>query len=322
MGDLAAAEGDDFLGGRALARAQLDPGAEFFAVFRIGHANDLHVLDLGMAEQKLLDLAGIDVLAAAYDHVLDAPDDVAIAFRVDGGEVAGVHPALAVDGFGGLLLVVPIAQHHRIAARAEFAGLAARNRGAFGVDDLDLEVRLHAPHGGDAAFDRIVGGGLEAHRARLGHAVADADFTRMHALDHLAHDLDRAGRAGHDAGAEAGEIEALELGMLQFGDEHGRHAVQAGAALGLDCAQHGERVEAFGGIDHGRAVHGAGQIAHHHVEAMIERHGNAEAVAFTQAHGEADEIGVVEDVAVGERGALGQAGGAAGELDVDPLVAV
>src|SRR5512145_2320754 len=49
-------------------------------------------------------------------------------------------------------------------------------------------------------------------------------------------------------------------------------------------------------------VRSAGEIAHHHAEAMIKRHRNQQPVAFAQAHGEADEIGVVEDVAVGERG--------------------
>ena len=48
------------------------------------------------------------------------------------------------------------------------------------------------------------------------------------------HQLDRAGRARHDAFAQAGEIEAVELGMLQFGDEHGGHAVERGGAFVVD----------------------------------------------------------------------------------------
>ena len=30
------------------------------------------------------------------------------------------------------------------------------------------------------------------------------------------------------------QVEALEFGMAELGDEHGRHAVERGAALGLD----------------------------------------------------------------------------------------
>ena len=102
------------------------------------------------------------------------------------------------------------------------------------VDDLDLEMRLDAPDRRDAPLDRIVAGALEADRARLGHAVGDRHLAHVHLVDHLPHHLDRAGRAGHDAGPQRGEIEAVEFRMLEHGDEHGRHAVERGAALGLD----------------------------------------------------------------------------------------
>jgi hypothetical protein len=78
-----------------LAGLEHDPGADLLAVLRVGHAEHLHVLHLGVAVQEFLDLARVDVLAAADQHVLDAADDVAIALGVDGGQVAGVHPAVA-----------------------------------------------------------------------------------------------------------------------------------------------------------------------------------------------------------------------------------
>ena len=63
----------------------------------------------------------------------------------------------------------------------------------------------------------------------------------------------------------------------------------------------------------------AGEIAHHHAEAVVEGHGDTEPVALPQADGAADEEAVVEDVPVRQRRALGQARGAAGELDVDRI---
>src|SRR5579883_219269 len=93
VGDLALTELLDLLRRGALALAQLDPGADLLAVLRIGHADHLHVLHLGMAVQELLDLAGIDVLAAADDHVLQPADDVDVAFGIHRREVAGMHPA-------------------------------------------------------------------------------------------------------------------------------------------------------------------------------------------------------------------------------------
>src|SRR5689334_17121514 len=59
VGDLALAELADLLGRRGLAGMQLDPGTDLLAVARIGHADHLHVLDLGMPIQELLDLARI-----------------------------------------------------------------------------------------------------------------------------------------------------------------------------------------------------------------------------------------------------------------------
>ena len=53
---------------------------------------------------------------------------------------------------------------------------------------------------------------------------------------------------------------------------------------------------------------------------MIQRHRNADAVLFGQAHGAADEIAVVENIVVRQRHALGRARGAAGELDIDGIV--
>ena len=39
------------------------------------------------------------------------------------------------------------------------------------------------------------------------------------------------------------EVEAVELGVVELGDEHGRHAVERGAALLLDRLQDGQRIE-------------------------------------------------------------------------------
>ena len=45
-----------------------------------------------------------------------------------------------------------------------------------------------------------------------------------------------------------------KLRMIEFGDEHGRHAVERGAFLPLDGLQRHQRIKAFAGIDHGGAA--------------------------------------------------------------------
>src|ERR1700683_3934992 len=146
--DLPLAEAADLVGRQRLAGSRPDPGAEFLAIAMVGDAEDLHVLDLGMAVEEFLDLARVKVFAAADHHVLDAADDVAIALLVDHGEIAGMHPAAGVQYVGGFFRLVPIAQHHAVAAGAQFTAFAARHDAAFEIDDLDLDMRMNAPDRG------------------------------------------------------------------------------------------------------------------------------------------------------------------------------
>jgi hypothetical protein len=81
------------------ARPRPDPGHHLLPVFRsLGTPITCASCTPGWRVQELLDLARVDVLAAADDHVLDAPDDVDVALVVHRREVAGVHPAGGVDG--------------------------------------------------------------------------------------------------------------------------------------------------------------------------------------------------------------------------------
>ncbi len=111
-----------------------------------------------------------------------------------------------------------------------------------------------------------------------------------------------------------------EFRMIEFRDEHGRHAVQRGAALLGDGFQRDQRIETLAGKYHAGAVGDRREIAQHHAEAVIERHRDAEAILGREPHRLADEEAVVEDVVMRQRRAFGKAGGARGELDIDRLV--
>ena len=101
-----------------------------------------------MGVQEFLDLARIDVLAAADNHVLDAPDDVDVALVVHGRQVPSVHPARGIDGLTGRFGIVPVTEHDAVAARAQLARLTARqNLTALGVNDLDLDVGVNPTDG-------------------------------------------------------------------------------------------------------------------------------------------------------------------------------
>src|SRR2546421_8419665 len=201
VGDLAPAELPELLrcGGGVLPEP--DPGHDLFAVLGVGNANDLYVAHVGVRVEELLDLARVDVLASANDHVLDPADDVDVAVLVHGGQVAGVHPAPAVHGLRRPFRLLLVAEHDRVAAGEQFARLPPGRRGAAaGIGDLDLDVGVDPPDARNPLVQLVVRSGLGRHRRCLGHAVTDGDLGHVHGRYDLLHDLDGAGRSGHDPG--------------------------------------------------------------------------------------------------------------------------
>ena len=97
----------------------------------------------------------------------------------------------------------------------------------------------------------------------------------MHVRLYLLHDFDGAGRAGHHAGSQSGQIEVAEVLQAELGYEHGGHSVQGGAAFGLNGRKDGCRLEGLAGENHRRAVREAAKDAHDHAEAVIQRDRNA-----------------------------------------------
>src|SRR5258708_21557625 len=70
-GDLALAPRGELLARLCRPLAQLDPGHYLFAVLLVRDPDHLHVHDVRVRVEELFDLAGVDVLAAADEHVLD-----------------------------------------------------------------------------------------------------------------------------------------------------------------------------------------------------------------------------------------------------------
>ena len=118
-----------------------------------------------MRVEELLNLARINIFATSDNHVLDPPDDVEIAVVVHHRQIARVHPAGRVDGFMRGRVVVPVTEHDRVAARAEFARSPSGHQPAgVGVDDLDLDVWVRRSNGGHSLLQRVVGVALGGDR--------------------------------------------------------------------------------------------------------------------------------------------------------------
>ena len=301
---------------------EYDECADLFAVFARRHRRHLHVFDLGHFVEEFLYFAGIDVFAAAYDHVFYATGDFEIAFGCFHAQVAGVEIAVAVDDFGGGFGHFVIPFHDVVAFAAHFALYADGTLfEGFGVDDFHVDFGQGASYGGGAHFHRVVHAALSHAGRSFGKSVHAGDFGHVHFIHDFAHQPFGAERACHDAGAQRREVEHGEHRVVELGDEHRGHAVEGGAPLAVYGGEHHEGVEFF---EH----HGAGAVgddchdAQHDAEAVEQGHGQAHAVLFGELHALSDAVAVVGDVVVGEHDAFGKSRRAGGVLHIHHLVAI
>ena len=112
----------------------------------------------------------------------------------------------------------------------------------------------------------------------------------------------------------------LELLVFQLGDEHGGHAVKHRAALSGDRFERRAGVKALGRQHHRGAMGDGAERAQHHAETVIHRHRNADPVGLGQAHVLGDQMGVVDDIMMGQRRRFRGTGRARRELNIDGIV--
>ena len=274
-----------------------------------------------MGVEKLLDFAGIDVLTAPDDHILHSAGDPAVILFVQGCQIPGVQPALRVDCLPGCPRIPVIAVHHQVAASAQLPGISPGDHlSRIGIDDLDFGMGQGPAHRRDPGLQRIAYPGLGDDRGTLGESIGDGDLPTVHFLNHLFHQLDGTGRAGHDSGPQGAEIDAGEVGVFQLPNEHGRHPVDSGASFFFDRLQRGPGIEGLVGNDHGGSMNGTGHVSQHHPEAVVEGHRNADTIPAGEPHPLTHQQCVVDDVAVGQHGPLGIPRGSGGVLDVDRVI--
>ena len=270
-----------------------------------------------MSVDEVLDFLGVNVLAAADNHVLDAPGDLVVPVGIAAGQVAGMEPALAVDGGGCGLGHLVVALHDVVAPGDKFAIHTVRHR----LHNAALHAEDGAAHGVHPGLHTVGGLGHGGGGACLCLTVGDADFIHVHLVDHLLHHLDGAGASGHDARAHGAEIRLVEIRMAQHGNEHGGHAMEAGNLLLVDARQALAGREGRNGA-HGHAVGHGGRHGQHHAEAVEHGHLNHHTISGGQIHAVADGFAVVDHVVVGQHHALGEARGAGGVLHIAHIVLV
>ena len=157
------------------------------------------------------------------------------------------------------------------------------------VGDADLDVRVGPPDRRRLVLERVAAQRLRRHRRRLGHAVTDGHVDHVHAVDALLHHLDRARRPGHHAGAQARQVELGEArwpssAMNIVGTPYS--AVQRSACTASSTVRGSN---ASFGITIVAPWRGAAEVAHHHAEAVVEGHRDAQPVGGREALQRGDE---------------------------------
>ena len=296
-------------------RGRADDGAHFLAPEPVRDPDDGGLGDARVAGQDGFDLARVDVLAAADDHLLDPARDAAVAALVHGAEVAGVQPAARVDRRAGGLRVAEVARHDVVAAGADLAdGPAGHGLAGGHVGDLDLGVRQRPAERLRPVGGRVADPGQRDRAAGLGLRERGHERDPEGRLD-LPHQLRRHDRAAGQGVPQAGQVALRAARVSQQRGQHRGHAPDAAATVGLDELELQPGIEA--GHEHVRAE-GLRQSEGHqpaarHVE---ERHRVDRGLPGPHADGVGGQARVVSQAPVGEHRGLGAAGGARGVQDL------
>ena len=222
-----------------------------------------------MLEQRVLDLGGADVLAAADDRVVGAALAEEVALDVDPAAVAGVEPAVGVDlGVGA-----HVAAAHLVAADEDLAGLVGLERVAVGVGDADLDAGHRAADRLEPVLEQrlvaveaeavVVGAEEGDGAAGLGEAVRVHEVGLGHEVQRaLEHRLVHAGAAVREVAQRRDAQAGVGLHHLHDAGEHGGHHGGVGDALVAHDAEPVLRGEAGERHDAAADVGGAQQRGH------------------------------------------------------------
>ena len=178
-----------------LAALGPNEGGDHLAPGLVGEPNHGDLGHACVLQQDVLYLGGKVVLPATDDHLLYPAGDRDVAARIHAPEVAGMQPAVGVDGLGRRRVVVVIAQHDAGAAGADFADLVDGCGPVIGnAPDRDFGLRNGLPHRVADVVDTVAVMVLGDDRAVLGLPIKGGERATEGAL-RAAHQLGRHHRA-------------------------------------------------------------------------------------------------------------------------------
>ena len=295
--------------------------------------------DVGVLVDGGLDLGAVHVLATTQDHVLGSVDDVHEAVFVDIDDVAGAEVAVD-DRLGRGLRAVEVALHNRRALHTELATLTVGHGVPVLVDHLVVEGRHNAPGRGRLEVEEdVADGGDDA--VGLREAVAGRGLHRPLRLADLLDEVGLQGGATTTHRTKRTGVAGLPVGVKEQLTAHRGHTGEGRDLLALDQLKGPTRVPLV--HQHELGTEERERMQHTVVGGDVEqRRGNHRrrwhllrrldldrtGLGHRSSRGTGGGVGerhvhqVVHRTAVGELGALREAGGARGVEDAHVLVGI
>ena len=141
-----------------------------------------------MSIDKLLNLLGVDIFAAADDHILKSACDSEIALGSAACKVAGVKPAVLVDCACRSLRHFVIALHDVVAAGNELTGYIVWTfKSSIRVNDFTFDFRKRMSDRRNTILQGIIRAAHCAAGRGFRLTVNNGDFGHVHLIDNLTH---------------------------------------------------------------------------------------------------------------------------------------
>ena len=261
----------------------------------------------------VLDLHGVDVLAARDEHVLPAIHDVVVAVLVHPSRVAGVEPPVLGERIPVHVRAVPVTGGDVRPADHQLPGLVRAQGASSLVDDLELGVH-HREAGRAGLRERVLHVEDETERAGLGHAP---ELLQGGALPRVAlQEREGSRRAPDPEENQVVEVRIIEPRLLGRHEEVRRHAEGMGDR-GVAVREDAEEMPRVEGPHHDVCSAGMEDGVRVDVEPPGVERRKEDEVARTGTHlaGDHRVHRVVEPHPVGVAGALGPAGRPGGVHD-------
>ena len=205
------AEVVDLLFCKRMVRLHFDDGGGDFAEPFVRQADDGDVFDMVVLAEEVLDLDGIEVLAARDDDILLAVDKIDESVLRLLRHVACEEPSVLQDFARGLFILV-IAFHDAVALEGQFADFAAFDRLVIFVDDFRLPAIACDADGADVVD--VFNAEMDGARAD-GFAEAVVRVVVVMGED-LLPAFDEAGRHGLRADVHEPPLVKLVVGQFDF----------------------------------------------------------------------------------------------------------